>query len=248
MITLAIDTSSSTGSIALLKDGHPLAERRLVSLPGHSESLLINMRMMVNEAGIGFSDMDLLGVGLGPGSFTGLRVGLAAMKGLHLSIRRPLLGASSLKALAMNSLMIKREFPFFVCAAIDARRGDIFCAVYEFRNTGIVNIFNERMLKPGELEPMLDKLNAKVLCLGDAFSETPPSRALHISPIPSMIFADEEILNYPSALNIARIAEGRIASGEMDDPAALEPRYLRPVDFTKSAAPNPSSIASSIAE
>jgi tRNA threonylcarbamoyladenosine biosynthesis protein TsaB len=231
VITLAIDTSSAVGSVAIVKDGEAISEKRLTSLPGHSESLLITIRQMLDHAGLTTRDICLLAAGNGPGSFTGLRVGLATMKGLHLSTGAPLLAAPSLLALAMN-LDVSSNPPPFVCAAIDARRGDVFAAVYRFEGGGATKVIEEKMARPDGVIADLSALGTEVLCLGDAF--IPPARGEAVPLLGAtgrMIVPAEGSLHFPSAVNVARIAGRRLAGGEIDDAASIEPRYVRPVDF-----------------
>jgi tRNA threonylcarbamoyladenosine biosynthesis protein TsaB len=228
MRILAIDTSSTVGSVAVVRGARAISIS-LHSLPGHSESLLVTIRSLLDEAGLGPSDPDLLAAGTGPGSFTGLRVGLAAMKGLHMATGKPLLGAPSLLALAMNRTQSAR----FVCAAIDARRGDVFSAVFSFDGGKVREIMPEAMTRPEKLLPDMEAIGERVLCLGDAFISRSKGGAPLIEKAGFMDVPAGRGLHFPSAVNIAAIAAKRLASGETDDPAALEPRYVRPVDFRK---------------
>lgn len=182
---LAIDTSSASGSVAIVRGGAPIAGVTLTSLPGHSESLLFSISKLLADAGLTIDDIDLFAAGVGPGSFTGLRVGLSAMKGLHLASGRPLLGVSSLLALAMNSSSLGSPASF-VCAAIDARRGDVFAAAYRVDQGRFQQALPEQMTRPPELCGMLEGLGARVLCLGDAFVAQPPDTS-HERPRPHVL-------------------------------------------------------------
>ncbi|MBI5526446.1 MAG: tRNA (adenosine(37)-N6)-threonylcarbamoyltransferase complex dimerization subunit type 1 TsaB [Deltaproteobacteria bacterium] len=267
MIWLAIDTSSSVGSAALVQDGIPLETATLTSLPGHSESLLYSVTRLLDGAHLSLGEVDLLAAGVGPGSFTGLRVGLAAMKGLHHATGKPLLGVSSLLALAMNAMRqeaggTRREARTVnsvshasrltlharnVCAAIDARRGDVFAAVYRLDGVALAPFMSEQMTRPEALLEELERLGAEVICVGDAFVAQPsatshqpsagrrPALMPHASCLvpgrPFMHIPSDESLHFPSAANVASIAARRFERGETDNAAALEPRYVRPVDF-----------------
>ena len=236
MKVLAIDTSSPVGSLAITGAG-AVVTRSLTTLPGHSESLLYTIREMLDSTGLAPADIELLAAGVGPGSFTGLRVGLAAMKGLHLSLGRPLLGAPSLLALAMNAMdPAPGGLPHIggetVCAASDARRGDIFTAVFAFDGRSVAGIVGEQMTRPETLVAQLESLGRRVVCVGDAF--LPRTGGAMIGRRDFMQIPEGTAVHYPSAVNVAAIALNRLELGEHDDAGALEPRYVRPVDYQKS--------------
>jgi tRNA threonylcarbamoyladenosine biosynthesis protein TsaB len=130
MILLAFDTSTATTVVALCRDGRePLEARddpRPDERPGHATRLLPLAAKLLAAAGIDWSELERIAVGVGPGTFTGLRVGLATAHGLAQSLVVPLVGVSSLRALALGG---PRERP--VLAAIDARRGEVFLAGYQ---------------------------------------------------------------------------------------------------------------------
>jgi tRNA threonylcarbamoyladenosine biosynthesis protein TsaB len=262
--------------VALVRDGVPIHTATLESLPGHSETLLYVISRLLDGANLTLDDVDLLAAGVGPGSFTGLRVGLAAMKGLHLSTGKPLLGVSSLLALSMNatgqpsamshqpSAGAARNSQLanlncrLACAAIDARRGDVFAAVYRFLPppAGEASILHpssfilhpsavlpEQMTRPEALIAELEKLREDVVCLGDAFISQPKAmsheptdggRPVLMPRRPFMRIPPDGSLHFPSAVNVALVAVRRFERGETDNPAALEPRYVRPVDFKTS--------------
>lgn len=113
MLTLAFDTATEVASCALVRDGDVLGERA-----GRAVSVLADADELLREAGLGPSDLDLLAVGTGPGSFTGLRIGLAAARGLALALDLPVAGVSTLDALAAG---LPGAVPL-----IDARRQEIF--------------------------------------------------------------------------------------------------------------------------
>jgi len=131
MITLAIDTATSSTSVALrLADGSTLSERDDPAPgghPGHATRLLPMASQLMQEAGVGWEALDRIAVGVGPGTFTGLRVGVATARGLAQSLSVGLLGFSSLAALAGGATPEAER----VLAVIDARRGEVFASLYE---------------------------------------------------------------------------------------------------------------------
>lgn len=125
MIVLAIDTCLDACSAAVWSDGRVLARRSEPMRRGHQERLAPMVAEVMGAGGVGFAAVDRIGVTLGPGSFTGLRVGLAFAKGLGLALDRPVVGVGVLEALARGA------GADFVAAAIDARRGQVYLQVFD---------------------------------------------------------------------------------------------------------------------
>ena len=124
MLILALDTASPACSVAVLRDGKTLAAHVEPMARGHQERLAGLTAETMAEAGAAFDALDRIGVGVGPGSFTGLRVGLAFAKTLALALDRPCVGIGSLEALAADE-------PGFNAAVIDAKRGQVYLQVFE---------------------------------------------------------------------------------------------------------------------
>ena len=130
MITLAIDTSTPRGAVALLRDDKPLAEKSF-DRTEPKQNLFDTAAKLLSTNGLGPQDLGLLAVGLSPGSFTGIRVGLAAAKGIALPCKLPTKGVSSFDALALTALpKMPSECPQ-MCVFSDARRDEIYYALYD---------------------------------------------------------------------------------------------------------------------
>ena len=127
MIVLALDTALAVCSVAVTRDGRVLAARTEAMLRGHQERLAPLVAEAMAEAGIGFSALDRIGVAIGPGSFTGVRVGLAFAKGLSVALSIPCVGIGTLEALAASA---PSEGGDFVAAVIDARRDQIYLQAF----------------------------------------------------------------------------------------------------------------------
>ncbi|MFL9608587.1 tRNA (adenosine(37)-N6)-threonylcarbamoyltransferase complex dimerization subunit type 1 TsaB [Methylobacillus sp. Pita2] len=125
MKLLALDTSTEYLSLALLLDGR-LAERELLAGQSHSQRILPLLRELLDEAGVGLRDLDGIAFGAGPGSFTGLRIGCGVAQGLAFGAGLPVIGVSTLLALAEDAQGAGR-----VVACLDARMGEVYHAVYE---------------------------------------------------------------------------------------------------------------------
>ncbi|HUJ09783.1 MAG TPA: tRNA (adenosine(37)-N6)-threonylcarbamoyltransferase complex dimerization subunit type 1 TsaB [Verrucomicrobiae bacterium] len=130
MITLAIDTSTPRGAVALLRDDKPLAEE-VFDRSQSGQNLFDVAAKLLAVCGLGAKDLGLLGIGLGPGSFTGIRAGIAAVKGIALPCHLPTKGVSSFDALTLTVLpKIPPDCPQ-MCVLGDARRGEVYYALYD---------------------------------------------------------------------------------------------------------------------
>ena len=129
MITFALDTATPTPVLALCGDDGPIAELWLGQTPGGGRRVLEAAHHLFGSAGVAVTDLDELVVGVGPGGFTGIRIGMATAMGLGQALGIPVLGASSLEALAVGGALV-REGDELVAAVIDARRREVFAAVY----------------------------------------------------------------------------------------------------------------------
>jgi tRNA threonylcarbamoyladenosine biosynthesis protein TsaB len=126
MIVLALDTALGACSVAVTRDGEPLAALGEPMMRGHQERLAGMARDAMTRAGVAFADLDRVGATIGPGSFTGLRVGLAFAKGLGLALGRPCVGVGTLEALAASA-----PGPGLTAAVIDAKRGQVYLQAFE---------------------------------------------------------------------------------------------------------------------
>jgi len=222
MKVLALETSTRVGSAAILEDEKLLYEIVHGGKESHSRKILPSVRMILEAAGVALEEIDGFAVGIGPGSFTGLRIGLGAVKGLAFSFGRPLIGVSSLEALAMNL----RGSPYILCPMLDARKGEVYAALYRFgRNGHLVRLAKEAVLAPERL--LKGMKSEKIVFLGDGallyrelIMQTMKNRAIFV----------QDLLSYPSAASVGLLALGRFKEGRFDDINALEPRYLRVSD------------------
>ncbi len=162
MIVLGLDTSTSSSAAALrLADGRTTEARDdppAGAHPGHATRLLDMARELLAAADVAWRDIDRIAVGVGPGTFTGLRVGVATARGLAQSLSAELVGVSSLRALAAGALapdpdprLPEAPAPATVIAVIDARRGEVFAAAYEAGEDGPRELTEPRALAPEAL-------------------------------------------------------------------------------------------------
>lgn len=212
---LGFDTSGAGCSAAVLVDGKVLAHRAEILGRGHAERLLPMIREVLEEAGVGPRELDLLGVTTGPGAFTGLRIGLAAARGLALATGKPVLGITSFDALAKEVPETALSGRSLV-VAIDSKREAPFLAVFGDMGSG-----PEKMapVMPGDWPSWLP--DGPLLLVGDAAPsvlEALPGRDIRLGE-PRL----------PDAVGIARLAEAAWRLGERPE---ARPLYLRAPDTT----------------
>jgi len=145
---LGLDTATHTSGIAILDDERVLAEARH-DASGRSADLLVAIDAACTRAGLAPTELDAVAVGAGPGSFTGLRIGMATAKGIAFAAGRPLWIVSSLAALAADARASLEPPRGVICAVLDARRGEVFAGC--FRAPTLEPVGTERVLSPGEL-------------------------------------------------------------------------------------------------
>ncbi|HCC00153.1 MAG TPA: tRNA (adenosine(37)-N6)-threonylcarbamoyltransferase complex dimerization subunit type 1 TsaB [Ruminococcaceae bacterium] len=161
MKILAIDTSSVSASVAICEDSSLLGESFIHIQQTHSQTLMPAVCALMKQCGISFSEIDLFAITVGPGSFTGVRIGIAAVKGMAAAYNKPCVGISTLEALAANC----PDFSGTVCAALDARRNQVYNALFSVSKGEIARLCSDRALKITDLQQEL--FGKSVLLVGD---------------------------------------------------------------------------------
>jgi tRNA threonylcarbamoyladenosine biosynthesis protein TsaB len=233
MTVLALDTTTRAGSMALVRDGRVLEERtgdpaltHGARLPGEILDLLARHATTLRE-------IDLYGVAAGPGSFTGLRIGIAAVQGLAFAHQRPVVGVSALEALARRTLLDGTESAC-VGSWMDAQRHEVFSALWAAPQgtaveTGGLELEALEEAAVGAPEPTLERWLAQVggrrlLLVGDGalrYRDRVQALAPHVEVRPEV-----PVL----AATIARMALGAAEAGQAAGPAAIRPIYVRRPD------------------
>lgn len=220
---LAINTSSLLFSIALARDsGALVAEYTLVSGKAGARPLFPALHELLVRTGADLRDLSVLAAATGPGSFTGLRVGLSAAKGLCRALGIPIIGVHSLEALA--SQWVRPDIP--TCALLASKKGEVFASLFRAgEGTGLVKVEEDRALGVREL-PSLVKDRA--VFVGDDYEaqagvirDVLGSRA-ELAPAPVWT---------PRASAVAVFAANRLREGDFDNPETLVPTYLRAPDI-----------------
>ena len=217
-ILLTIQTAAPAGSLALSDGERLLAEINLDVRSTPTEWLLSSIEELLDLAGLEKAALDAIGVVCGPGSFTGLRVGLATAKGLSLAAGCPLLGISSLRCLAM-------QLPFTslpVCVMLDARKQEVYTALYNWEFGYPHPLTEERVVKP---EVLLEDLTGETLFVGNGALVY---RSLIVSQLAGRAHFAPTFLNLPRAGAAAALALLEWQAGRIFAVEELMPSYLRP--------------------
>ncbi len=218
MITLAIDTATKTATVALLRDESILVEYFFNLSVNHSETVLPAIQQGLGLARICMADVDLFALTVGPGSFTGLRIGASTVKGLAVATGKPVVGVSTLEALAYNAI----DYPGLVCPILDARKGEIYAALYRRNPEGLFDtVMEDQATTPGELLPRIDE---QTLFLGDGLAESTEWIRQHLRDRAHFAAPNRQMIR---ASGVALIGRKRYGRGERLDVATFAPRYLR---------------------
>jgi tRNA threonylcarbamoyladenosine biosynthesis protein TsaB len=217
MKLLAVETATMLGGVAIMDGDRLVAESRLNIKVTHSERLMKEIDRVLRSASLEIADIDLFGISIGPGSFTGLRVGLSTIKGLVYATGKQLVTARTLEALAWN-------VPFSgyqICPMFDARKKEIYTALFRWSGNGFDCALGECTLSTDEL---LIRIDAPTLFLGegavlyrDKIQSVLGDRALFGAPQHMM----------PSPANVAMLCMKNAEKGEYVDALKAIPAYYR---------------------
>ena len=215
MLILAFESSAKPASVALLRDGRLLSQFSQCSALTHSRTLLPMAEDLLKNAELRLEDVDLFAVAHGPGSFTGIRIGVSTVKGLSWALDKPCAGVSTLEAMAWNGLAAGG----LVCPVMDARRCQVYNALFEIREGRPVRLCADRPISLEELCAELRLLDRPVFLLGDGAELA--AKALAEAALPFSLAPEN--LRWQSAWGVAMAAR-ELPGGNAD---ALLPVYLR---------------------
>lgn len=209
---LGIDSSAITAGCALCDGGRIIAEQFLNTKHTHSQTLLPMVESMLKSADVALADVDAIAITSGPGSFTGLRIGIASVKGMAMGAGKPCIEVSTLEAIAYNFIGIDG----IICCAMDARCGQVYNALFSSRNGVITRMCEDRAIKAVDLYEELQKLGGRIILAGDGAEllDEATEHSFILAPMP---------LRYQRGSGVCFAAEGR----EAIEAAALMPSYLR---------------------
>ncbi|GAC1413853.1 MAG: tRNA (adenosine(37)-N6)-threonylcarbamoyltransferase complex dimerization subunit type 1 TsaB [Actinomycetota bacterium] len=220
MLVLAIETSTPVSSVALGTEQGIVASIALSRGRGHAEFLAPAIKSLCEQGDLSLSQLSGIAVGLGPGLFTGMRVGIATAKGLSQALSIPLVGIPSLDLLAYDV----RYTPRTICACIDARRGEVFAALYRQVPGGIQRMSEYDVWAPERLAGELEAKGEEVLFVGNGalvYKGVLPRRRADYASVHRA---------FPSAVALLELSIPRFIREDTDSIHELEPLYLRKAD------------------
>lgn len=219
-LILNIETATSVCSVALARDGQLLGLKESNSKNSHASVLTLFMDEVINTAGIILSDLDAIAVSEGPGSYTGLRIGVAAAKGLCYALEKPLIGVSTLRAMALgmvHPVPADQLAHILYCPMIDARRMEVYCAIFDEKGKDIREIRAE-IIDENSFMEYLGK--NRIVFAGDGSLKCRPLFDKH----PNAVFSEDF---QTSARFMISLSEEKFSKKIFEDIAYFEPYYLK---------------------
>lgn len=217
MLILALDSSAAPASAALLEDGKILSEFYINTKQTHSQTLMPMVESVLKLTNKTLDDVTCMAVSAGPGSFTGVRIGVSCVKGLSMTRNIPCAGVSTLRAMAENA----RQLTGIVCAVMDARCGQVYNALFRAEGGKLTRLCDDRALPIAELLEECKTFTEKIYLVGDGaelcYKTFAAIRAELLQPQ----------LRFQRASGVAMAAQEMVENGQTVTPDALMPIYLR---------------------
>lgn len=232
MNLLAIETSSRQLGVALLRDEQLIASYELLADYPHAVELPDAVNRVLKAGSTTLAQIETIAIDIGPGSFTGLRIGLAFVKALAFSSRKAVVGVPSLDVLAANAPYA----PGLVCPLLDAKQKNVYAALYQMDGGRPVKRSDYFL---GPVDAWLPKITSTTLFLGDGC-------ALYRQRLTERLgeqarFASMDLW-FPKVATLARLGAERFRSGQRDDPSQLVPLYLYPLDCSVRGPDRPTAV------
>ncbi len=218
-LILSIETATLVCSVALVKDGKVLAVKETSKKNSHSEVITVFIDELLKESNLDYTDLNAVAVSKGPGSYTGLRIGVSTAKGLCFALDIPLISVNTLQSMSggmSKDYNKKSNLPTLFCPMIDARRMEVYCAIFDNNNREVRKTKAE-IIEEGSFAEYLK--NNKVVFFGDG-----ASKCKNVISHPNAVFVDDI---HPSAANMAEIVNQKFQENQFEDVAYFEPFYLK---------------------
>lgn len=217
---LAIESSAKTASAAIVSEDKIISEAFVNSNLTHSQTLLPMVEAVFNNSAVDIREVDGLAVAYGPGSFTGVRIGVSMIKGMAFASKLPCVPVSTLKALAYN-LIDEKDY---ISAVMDARCNQVYNCIYQSTDSGLIQLTEERAIPISRLETEFAGLEGRIFLVGDGSSLCYDSFGnkydnIRIAP---------ESLRFGRAASVGKLGIQMLKKGEYITGEQLAPLYLRP--------------------
>lgn len=220
MKILSIECSATPCSVAVSENGKVLAWDFTNEKMTHSQTLMPMVKSVLKNANIKIAEIDGFAVSAGPGSFTGIRIGISAVKGMAAARKNPCIAVSTLESMAENY----SDTECIVCAVMDARCNQVYNAFFEIKNGEINRLCDDRALLCEEVAKEIEQLTYKgdIIIVGDGANVFYP----YVEHINNVSLATDDRL-YQNAVSVSFAAEKYIKQNKMLSPSDLQPVYLR---------------------
>ena len=232
-LLLSMDTATVCSTVAVtrgtMNGGRVVASVSLASQVTHSRRLITTIDWLLKGSQIDWQQIDGIGVGLGPGSFTGLRIGMATAKGLATAAGKPLIGIGTLDSIGMNCQSAR-----LICVVLDARKKQVYSGFYRSDQNGTIHrVGDVAALSP---EGLAEQIKEPTLVVGDGMTVY---KELWQDQLGDLIRFGPSTLLYPAASVIGHLACEKLLEGNIDDSSGLVPLYVRSSDAELSLKKKP---------
>lgn len=223
MLIIGIESSTRILDVIVWEDGVPLAENVSARERLHASLLVPYVEDVIRESGVSMELIDAIAVSKGPGSFTGLRIGVTAAKTLAYCLGKPVVGVPTLDVLAWNAIASES----YICPVADARRGEIYFCIYKASGENRLDtIAGPGILTPERLGQECTRLGDSLMFLGEPIG-TEEIRAVLSRYLAGNARWAPRHMWFPRAYGVAELASGLLERGHFDDPFTLAPLYMR---------------------
>ncbi|GGD41126.1 tRNA (adenosine(37)-N6)-threonylcarbamoyltransferase complex dimerization subunit type 1 TsaB [Emticicia aquatilis] len=229
-IILSIETSTKACSAAIHQDGKLLSVSELYNEKSSSGMLTTLIEHVVKTASLKLQEVDAIAVAKGPGSYTGLRIGVSTAKGLCFTLEKPLIAINTLEAMAFSIFDLKSDaqnpvtnlqssIVNLLCPMLDARRMEVYCAVYKADSLEVIEPTQAKIIDETSFADLLEK--HQIIFFGDGAEKCRTTLGAN----PNAVFLNHTI--YPSAKSIGALANGAFEQQQFENVADFEPFYLK---------------------
>ena len=219
MKILAVDTSATSASVCVAQENKIIGEFSINTALTHSQTLIPMIEQLAEKTGVTLDNIDAIAVNAGPGSFTGVRIGVAAVKGIAFSRNIPCVSVSTLESMAYNML----DNDCIVCSVMDARCSQVYNSLFRVKDGKVTRLIEDRALSLIDLKLDLQKYNEKIILVGDGAEIT----FNYFENSLQNVFLASVNNRVQKASSIACVAFKKINNGETLNASELMPVYLR---------------------
>jgi len=219
---LLIETATAVCSVALSIDGKVVFVKEESGQNLHASNLTLFIEEVVSKSGLKYSDLDSIAVSKGPGSYTGLRIGVSTAKGLCYALNKPLIAIETLEMMAAGYLIQNPHYKGLICPMIDARRMEVYTSVYDSK-LFLIEPTSAKIIDENSFDNLLS--GSTIIFIGDG-----AAKCAETLKHPNALFVD---VNFNSASNMAALADSVFSEKLFEDVAYFEPFYLKDFVLTQ---------------